>query len=86
MTWRNFDTGQANARATLYIDGKEFGALSKRDIAMKWEIERTGIYFAVSYIGLLDEFAVFDRELSAAEVSHLHEHPDALSGFRGATR
>lgn len=79
MTWINLDTGKADARATLYIDGKRIGSLNDRDIAMKWDIEHTGIYFAVNYIGLLDEFAVFGRELSAAEVSHIRQHPKCLS-------
>jgi dienelactone hydrolase len=79
MTWSNFDTGKTNAHATLFIDGKRIGSLEDRDIAMKWDIEHAGIYFAVSYIGLLDEFAVFDRELSPAEVSHVHQHPKCLA-------
>lgn len=78
MTWRNFDTGKANAHATLYIDGQGVGSLEDRNISMKWEPAKTGIYFAVNYIGLLDEFAVFDRELSSAEVAHLHRDPKCL--------
>ena len=80
MTWHNFDTGHANARVTLYIDGQVIGALTNREIAMEWEIEKAGIYFAVNYIGLLDELAVFERELSPAEISHLKDHPGCLSG------
>ena len=78
MTWKNFDTDDPNACATLYLDGKTMGSLDDRDIAMKWEMDQAGIYFAVSYIGLLDEFAVFDRELSAVEVSHLRADPACL--------
>ena len=46
---------------------------------MKWDIEHTGIYFAINYIGLLDKFAVFGRELSPVEVSHIYLHPNRLS-------
>ncbi|MBP89855.1 MAG: hypothetical protein CMJ64_24640 [Planctomycetaceae bacterium] len=79
MTWSNFDTGETDAHATFYIDGKRVGSLKGQDIAMKWDLVQTGIYFAVNYIGLLDEFAVFGRELSPAEVAHLHLHPDCLA-------
>ncbi len=75
MTWNHFDTGKPNAVATLWIDGRPAGQLTERQLAMNWNLDRTGIYFAVSYIGLMDELAVFDRPLSAAEIAYLHAHP-----------
>lgn len=75
MNWDNFDTGQPNATAALFIDGKRMGRLDKRDIAMKWNIDRTGIYVAVSYIGLLDELALFGRALTEAEIGRLAKDP-----------
>lgn len=82
LTWHNLDTGKPNASATLYVDGKRIGTLSKREIAMKWQIEKSGIYFAVNFIGLLDELAVFDRALTAKEVAALHKHPGLLSTLK----
>jgi predicted neuraminidase len=79
FTWKNFDTGQKDAISTLYIDGQRIGEISGRDLHMDWELEKTGIYVAVSFIGLLDEFALFNRELTAAEVAHLHKQPAVLS-------
>ena len=34
---------------------------------MGWDIEKTGIYISIGYIGLMDELALFDRALTAAE-------------------
>lgn len=79
MTWENLDTGKADARATLYVDGKHQGDVKDRPIAMDWDIEKTGIYIAVNYIGLLDELAVFRRPLTADEVSVLHREPGVLA-------
>jgi hypothetical protein len=79
VSWRNFDTGKNDAHAALYIDGKEIGVVKDRPIAMKWDIERAGIYIAVNFIGLLDELAVFDRPLSAAEIALLHRAPGVLA-------
>jgi DNA-binding beta-propeller fold protein YncE len=76
MTWNHFDTSKSDAEATLYIDGKVAGRLADRDIAMRWDADRAGIYVAVNYLGLLDELALFDRPLTAGEVRYLHERPN----------
>jgi hypothetical protein len=82
LTWDNLDSGKKNARAVLYIDGKRIGEIAGRELAMKWDLEKTGIYIAVNYIGLLDELAVFNRPLSAAEVGLLHRKPGLLSPLK----
>ncbi|MGH9660818.1 MAG: LamG-like jellyroll fold domain-containing protein [Bryobacteraceae bacterium] len=82
MAWSNFDSGIANARAALYLDGKLAGELGGRAIAMDWNLDRTGIYVAVSYIGLLDELAVFRRPLTAGEVAELAGDPGILASLR----
>ncbi len=79
MTWKNFDSGKKNASAKLYIDGKPMGELRKRDIAMKWELDKTGVYVAVSYIGLLDELAILNHALSDDEVKRLFARPDLFA-------
>jgi formylglycine-generating enzyme required for sulfatase activity len=75
MSCENLDTGKRNAVAALYIDGKRMGALENRPLAMRWDLDRTGIYVAVNYIGLLDELAIFNRPLSEEEIKWLHENP-----------
>jgi formylglycine-generating enzyme required for sulfatase activity len=82
ITWENFDTGRKDARAALYIDGKLIGEVKDREIAMKWEPEKAGIYVAVNYIGLLDELALFGRSLTAAEVKLLHGKPGLLQPLK----
>jgi len=82
MSWSNFDTGEKNALATLYIDGKKIGDVKDRAIAMDWDIEKAGIYTAVGYTGLLDEMALFNRALTADEVTALHKTPGLLAGLK----
>ena len=55
LSWNNFDTGKDDARAALYVDGNFIGQLTGRQIAMNWNLDKAGIYVAVSYLGLLDE-------------------------------
>jgi hypothetical protein len=79
VSWNNFDTGKSDAQAILYIEGKQIGEVKGRPIAMDWDVERAGIYVAVNFIGLLDEFAVFGRPLSAEDVALLHREPGVLA-------
>jgi hypothetical protein len=79
MTWTGFDTGRSDARAALYVDGKPIGELKDREIAMEWDLDKTGIYIAVGYIGLLDELAVFNRALTPAEITLLFRQPGLLA-------
>lgn len=78
VTWSGFDSGKANAVSRLFIDGKLQGEIRGRPLAMKWDLEKTGIYIAVNYIGLLDELAVFERPLTPAEIQHLQGRPGCL--------
>jgi Concanavalin A-like lectin/glucanases superfamily len=82
LTWRNLDTGKADAVVTLYIDGKRVGAVEDRPLAMQWDVEKVGIYVAINYIGLLDELALFKRELTAEEIELLHARPGLLTGLK----
>jgi len=82
LTFANLDTGKPNAVTALYIDGKLIGEVKDRAIAMGWEIEKTGIYISINYIGLIDELALFDKALSAEEVGLLHKKPDLLSTLK----
>jgi hypothetical protein len=84
VTWNNLDTGKPDAHASLYIDGKLIGEVKDREIGMNWEVEKAGVYVAVNYIGLLDEFALFARELSAAEVALLHRKPGFLAALKAS--
>jgi len=82
LTFENLDTGKANARTALYIDGKLIGEVKDREIAMGWDIDKAGIYFSINYIGLLDEFALFDRALTPEEVKALHATPGLLAELK----
>jgi hypothetical protein len=82
LSWANFDTGKKDALATLYIDGKKIGAVADRAIAMEWDIDKAGIYVAVGYCGLLDEMALFNRALTADEVTALHQTPGLLAALK----
>lgn len=82
LNWRNFDTGQPNGYAALYIDGKLQGALENRTLSMGWNMEQAGLYTAVNFIGQLDELSLFRRELTAGEVGLLYAQPAVLGTLK----
>lgn len=82
LSWNNFDTGKADGISALYIDGKLIGEIKDRDLAMDWDMDKAGIYVAVSYIGLLDELALFNRPLTNAEVDMLQRKPGYLASLK----
>jgi hypothetical protein len=84
LVWRNFDTGKNDARAAVYLDGKLAGEIRDKEypISMDWDLEKAGIYIAVSYIGLMDEFALFNRALTEEEIRILRTQPGVLSSLK----
>ena len=81
LTWSNFDTGLKDALATLYIDGKKIGDVKDRAIAMGWDIDKAG-HLRRGQLRqiLLDELAIFNAPLTAAEVGLLlHTNPGAVT-------
>lgn len=82
LTFKNLDTGKPDAVTALYIDGKPLGEVKDQAIAMGWDVEKAGVYLSLGYVGLLDEFALFDRALTAEDVSLLHKKPDLLTPLK----
>ena len=81
-TWANFDSGQSNGWAALYVDGSLSGSISQRQLTMGWDPAKTGIYVGVDYVGLLDELAIFDRPLAADEIRRIGNEPGLLGKGR----
>lgn len=84
LSWKNFDTGKPDAVSQFWVDGKLIGEVKDRAIAMDWDIDQVGIFTAISYIGLLDEFALFNRPLTPDEIAVLHKKPGALQPLKKA--
>lgn len=74
----NFDGLNSDSGKTqFYFDGKLKGELEMKD-PFTWEIDKSNILLGLSYIGLFDELAVFDRPLSEAEVARIHSAKGGL--------
>lgn len=71
FTFSGFNTGKADGVARLYLDGKPVGAIKDRAQTFSWDPNRAVIMLGLSYIGLVDDLAIFDRALSDEEVAWL---------------
>lgn len=62
-----------NGKASLYIDGELKGTRDAITDPFSWEIEQSNIYLGLGYIGLMDELAIFNRDLSESEITTLFQ-------------
>lgn len=74
--------GSGSGTAKLYVDGQLVGTASGIKESFTWDPARAAIRLGVNYVGLFDEVAVFNRELTAAEVGALRELPKGAAGLR----
>jgi hypothetical protein len=56
----------------LYLDGKLQGTIEKWDLRFGWDPAKVLLVLGAAYVGHLDDLAVFDRPLTAAEVGRLY--------------
>ncbi|MBL9210247.1 MAG: hypothetical protein JNL92_07245 [Opitutaceae bacterium] len=76
VTFANVNSGEKNGRGTLYLDGKKVGSFDGWNNTFNWDVSKSALTLGLWYIGYLDDLAVFNRELTAAEVQ-------AVYGLRG---
>jgi hypothetical protein len=82
FTWSRFNTGKDDAVARLYLDGAPAGELDGRVQTFTWDPAKTVIQVGMSYVGLVDDLAIFDRELSAAEIAAVHRLEGGIAALR----
>jgi|SRR5687767_12978858 len=73
FTWENFNTGASNGIAQLYLDGSHAATIGARRQTFTWDEDKCLIALGLSYIGLWDELAIFNRTLTPSEVRQIHE-------------
>jgi len=86
FTFENFNTGRDDGVARLYLDGAPAAALTPRRQRFTWDMEKCSIMLGLSYIGLWDELAIFNRALTAAEIAQLHALKNGARDLRSVKR
>jgi hypothetical protein len=78
ISFSNFNTGLPDGISTLYLNGQPAGAVGPREQTFTWDVSRATACLGISYTGLIDELAFFDRALTDDEVRALFEFPHPL--------
>src|SRR5688572_31284268 len=85
VTFANINSGVADGRGTLYLDGKKQGAFNGWNNTFNWDVSKSALTLGLAYVGFLDDLAVFDRELTEEEVRAVHSLPKGIAEL-GAPR
>ena len=71
VAWSGINSGQPG-RATLYLDGRPVGTAAGIAEPFQWNVANTTIRVGVNYVGLFDDFAVFERALTPGEIQQIY--------------
>lgn len=82
----NINSGKNNGWGRLYVDGKDHGAFANWPIPFNWDESKSALTLGLSYIGWIDDVAVFNRPLTAAEVHSIRELSDGIRTLSAAAR
>jgi len=68
ITFAQLNSGRADGRGTLYLDGEPVGTAAGWMHTFNWDPAQSALTLGLNYTGFIDDVAVFSRELTAAEV------------------
>src|SRR5690606_35780910 len=68
----NINSVEKNGWGRLYLDGVDQGAFENWAMTFNWEDEKSALTLGLSYTGWIDDMAVFNRPLTAAEVREIN--------------
>ena len=68
--------GSGKGKAQLYLNGQSMGMTPAIEEKLQWDVSKAAIRLGVNYVGLFDELAIFNRELTANEIRRLSTSPN----------
>lgn len=72
ITFDHFNTGQPNGVLKAYLNGQPAGELGGLEQTLTWDPAQTIIRMGMQYVGYFDDFAFFNRALTADEIKTLY--------------
>ncbi|HJN11090.1 MAG TPA: LamG-like jellyroll fold domain-containing protein [Pirellulaceae bacterium] len=85
ITFRDFNAEQKLGMATLYLNGERHGDIRRRQ-RFTWDTGRLAIMLGINYVGQIDDFAIFDRALTASEMKQIFQLRNGIVSLRQATQ
>ena len=81
ITFRQFNGKDQDGVATLYLNGESQGEIRGKQ-RFTWGKERLAIMLGIYYVGQFDDFAIFDRALTAAEIKQVFHLRSGVASLR----
>ncbi|MEZ6089131.1 MAG: family 16 glycoside hydrolase [Pirellulaceae bacterium] len=80
FTVKNVNNKQEAPSGELFINGQSRGVIDNWDLTFDWD-DPTNVLVVLgaSYVGLMDDFATFDRALIADEVMHIYRLEEGIA-------
>lgn len=72
FTVENINDKDKKPAGRLYLNGKLQGSIENWDLTFDWDPAQVMLVLGASYVGHMDDLAVFDRVLTGAEVTQLY--------------
>jgi hypothetical protein len=72
FTFENLNDKSKKPVGKLYLNAKLMGTIENWDLTLGWNPDAVQLVLGASYVGLMDDLAVFNRALTDAEVRRLH--------------
>jgi hypothetical protein len=82
FTLENVNDKSKSQSGKLYLNGANQGAIEKWDLSFGWDPSRVLLVLGASYVGHLDDLAVFNRALTDDEVKQLHGLKQGVAQLR----
>ena len=82
FTFARFNSGRKDGVARLYLNGELQGAIGERLQTFTWDPSQALIMLGLSYVGLYDEVALFNRALSDQEIKTLFQLKEGVGSLR----
>lgn len=70
--FRNLNSGAKDGTGELYLDGEKAGSMGNWVQTFEWDPAVSALTLGLNFVGLIDDLAVFDRPLEAAEIRELY--------------
>jgi hypothetical protein len=82
LTLHNINDKSQRPSGQLFINGEPQGAIENWDLTFGWDRARVQLVLGASYVGHMDDLAVFNRALTDAEVKLLYGLQQGVAELR----
>ena len=82
FTLSNVNDKSKKSGGSLFIDGKPQGRIENWDLSFEWNPASVALVLGASYVGHLDDLAVFDRALTDTEIGRLFNLPGGIASLK----